>query len=288
VPSHFFNFTSIHRHRSLGSDKILVELIRAGSNTLCCEVHKLIGSVWDKEELSQWWKESIIVPDVRFEVFTAVMIQVKVLWVMTLCSVVVGCKRFRGPCCLHLQGEWREHGPLKTSAFYRNTTWHHNPEDPNLHYCTFYKTDCSNYTEMSLLATAYKILPNILLSGLTAYIVEIIGYNRYGFGCNKSTTDQIFWICQILEKKWEYYETVYQLYVDFKEACHLVRREVLYSIFIDCGMPTKLVSPMKMCLNETYIKVCIGRNLYITYSKLSYMRTCFTMLSGRSKKIVSG
>jgi hypothetical protein len=34
-----------------------------------------------------------------------VMFQVKVFWVVTLCSVVVGYQCFRGPCYLHLQGE---------------------------------------------------------------------------------------------------------------------------------------------------------------------------------------
>jgi hypothetical protein len=33
----------------------------------------------------------------RFEVFTAVMIQVEVFWVMMLCSVAVGYQRFEGP-----------------------------------------------------------------------------------------------------------------------------------------------------------------------------------------------
>jgi len=31
--------------------------------------------------------------------------QVEVFWVVTPCSVVVRYQRFRGPCCLHLQGE---------------------------------------------------------------------------------------------------------------------------------------------------------------------------------------
>jgi hypothetical protein len=38
------------------------------------------------------------------------MMQVEVFWVVTPYSVVVGYQRFRGPCCLHLQGEvkwWR-------------------------------------------------------------------------------------------------------------------------------------------------------------------------------------
>jgi hypothetical protein len=44
------------------------------------------------------------VPIVRFGVFTAVRIEVKVFWVVTPCGVV-GYQCFRGVCCLHLQGE---------------------------------------------------------------------------------------------------------------------------------------------------------------------------------------
>jgi hypothetical protein len=39
----------------------LVELIKAGSETLCTEISKLVCSMWNKEELPQQWKESIIV-----------------------------------------------------------------------------------------------------------------------------------------------------------------------------------------------------------------------------------
>jgi hypothetical protein len=41
-----------------------------------------------------------------------------------------------------------------------------------------------------------------------------------------------------------------------------VRREVLYSILIEFGVPMKLVRLIKMCLNETYSKVHIGKHLY--------------------------
>jgi hypothetical protein len=50
-------------------------------------------------------------------------------------------------------------------------------------------------------------------------LLEIIGVN---FQHNRSTTDNIFSICLILEKKWEYNETVYQLFIDFEKACDLV------------------------------------------------------------------
>jgi hypothetical protein len=45
------------------------------------------------------------------------------------------------------------------------------------------------------------------------------------------------------------------------KAYDSVRREVLYSILIDFGIPMKLVRLIKMCLNETYSKACIGKHL---------------------------
>ena len=93
-----------------------------------------------------------------------------------------------------------------------------------------YKTDCSNYRGISLLSTIYKSLSNILPSRLTPYAEETIVDHQCGFRRNRSATYYIFCIRQILEKKWEYNETVHQLFADFKKACDSVRREVLYNI----------------------------------------------------------
>jgi hypothetical protein len=101
---------------------------------------------------------------------------------------------------------------------------------------------------------------NILLSRLGPYINEIIGDHQCGFRHNRSTTDQIFFICQILEKNWEYNETVHRLFIDFEKVYDSVRSEVLYSILIEFGVPMKLVRLIKTCLNETYSKVHIGKH----------------------------
>jgi hypothetical protein len=45
-----------------------------------------------------------------------------------------------------------------------------------------------------------------------------------------------------------------------------VRREVLYNILIEFGMPKKLFKLIKMCSNETYIKVRIGKHLSDNFS----------------------
>jgi hypothetical protein len=105
-------------YKSPGTDQIPAKLIKAGDETLCSEIYKRICSIWNKEELPQQWKESIIVP-------------------------------------IHKKGN---------------------------------KTDCNNYYDS-------------------------------------------------------------------------VNREVLYNILLEFGIPKKLVRLIKMCLNETYSKVCVGKLL---------------------------
>ena len=157
--------------RSLGIDEIPAELIKARGGTILYEIHKLIISIWNKEELPEEWNESIIVP-------------------------------------IYRKGD---------------------------------KIDCSNYKGISLLPTTFKTVSNILLSRLTPYAEDIIGVHQYGFRRNRPTTDGIFCVRQICEKKWEYNDAAHQLLIDFKKAYGSVRMEVFYNILIEFGIPMKLV-----------------------------------------------
>ena len=49
-------------HKSPGIYEIPAELIKEGGRTIRYQIHKLIFSIWNKEELPEEWKESIIVP----------------------------------------------------------------------------------------------------------------------------------------------------------------------------------------------------------------------------------
>jgi hypothetical protein len=114
---------------------------------------------------------------------------------------------------------------------------------------------------MPLLPTTNKVSSHILISGLTPYADEIIGDHRCVVRHNTSTTDQIFCVIQILEKKWEYNGTIHQLLIDFEKAYDSVGKEVLYSILIEFGIPLKLVRLIKVCSNEACSKVRIDKNL---------------------------
>jgi hypothetical protein len=55
--------------------------------------------------------------------------------------------------------------------------------------------------------------------------------------------------------------------IDFKEAYDSVGRKVMYNILIEFGIPIKLVRLIKMCLNEIYCRVQVGKHLpYVSRS----------------------
>jgi hypothetical protein len=52
----------LKKYKSPGSDQILAELIQAGGEMLLSAIYKLINSIWNKVDLPDQWKESVIVP----------------------------------------------------------------------------------------------------------------------------------------------------------------------------------------------------------------------------------
>jgi hypothetical protein len=177
-------------HKLPGICQIPAEFIKAAVRTIRCEIHKFIIPVWNKEELPEEWKESIIV------------------------HIYKKCD----------------------------------------------KTEYSDHGAYHFRQLRTEFLSNILPSRLNPHAEEIIGDHQSGFCGNRSTTDHIFCIRQILEKN-QYKEAVHQLFIDFKKAYDSARREVLYDILNEFGIPMKLVGVIKMCLTETYSRSRVRKNL---------------------------
>jgi hypothetical protein len=76
-------------------------------------------------------------------------------------------------------------------------------------------------------------------------------------------------------KQWENNEAVHQLFIDFKKAYDSVRREAFYNTLIEFGLPMKLLRLVKMCLNEAYIRVRVGKHLSDTFPIKNGFQLCF-------------
>ena len=55
---------------------------------------------------------------------------------------------------------------------------------------------------------------------------------------------------------------IHQLLIDFKKAYDSVRRGFLCNILIEFDIPIIVVRLIKVCLNETYSRVWVGKHLY--------------------------
>ena len=51
----------LKRHESTGTDQIPAELIKARGGTLHSKIHKLYNFIWNKEEMSEQWKEYLFI-----------------------------------------------------------------------------------------------------------------------------------------------------------------------------------------------------------------------------------
>ena len=107
------------------------------------------------------------------------------------------------------------------------------------------------------MSTTYKILSNILPSSLRK-LLGIIGVDLHATG-------QLLIIYSAfvkhVRKKGKTIKHCISYFIDFKRAYDSVRREVFYNILIEFDIPMKLIRLIKMCVNEMYGRVWVGKNL---------------------------
>jgi sorting nexin-29 len=119
------------------------------------------------------------------------------------------------------------------------------------------KMICQNYRGIVLLMMKYKLFSTILACRMTPYMEEVVGDYQCGFRKNRSTTDQIFAVRQILDKFYEDDVDIHTLFIDFKQAYDNIYRNILTEILYSVGIPIKLVRLVEMSLTHTKGKVII-------------------------------
>jgi hypothetical protein len=91
----------------------------------------------------------------------------------------------------------------------------------------------------------------------TLHMGEIIAYHQCGFWRNRSATDQIGCIRQILEKEWEYNvrtSVIYRL-----RGSLYIEKEGLKNIFMECGVQNKKLGNQNVFrLHQQCSRLCLG------------------------------
>ena len=132
------------------------------------------------------------------------------------------------------------------------------------------KSEHSNYRGISLLNTAYKILATAINNILKTCAEDLLSQEQNEFRRNRSTTDTIFIMLQILEKCYEYNIEMHVLFIDFQQALDSVdRQKKTIQILQELRIPNKLVWLIKMTIQNTEASVKI-ENLTSNQFSISY------------------
>ena len=113
------------------------------------------------------------------------------------------------------------------------------------------KLVCSNYRGISLLCIGLKILEAILLARFDDLYDSYARDNQAGFKKGRGCRDQVFALRQIIEQRSEYNRPTVMVFIDFKAAFDSVKRDAIWKILEDHGMPDKLLRILRNMYSQS-------------------------------------
>ena len=130
------------------------------------------------------------------------------------------------------------------------------PKKGNLHMCQTYRT-------ISLISHPSKVMLKILLNRLKPQAEEIIGEEQAGFrAAGRSTSEQIFNLRILCEKYLQHQQSLYHVFIDFKNAFDKVWHAALWATMRKYNIGSKLVRTIEHLYDNATSAVifnsCIG------------------------------
>ncbi|PIK36057.1 hypothetical protein BSL78_27122 [Apostichopus japonicus] len=102
-------------------------------------------------------------------------------------------------------------------------------------------TDCSNWRGVTLLPVMSKIFGRVLINRLKDGVDKVLRQEQAGFRTNRSTTEQIFTLRNILEQSNEWNSPLYVHFIDFEKAFDSLHRNSLWNILKEYQIPDKII-----------------------------------------------
>ncbi|PIK62384.1 endonuclease-reverse transcriptase [Apostichopus japonicus] len=106
-------------------------------------------------------------------------------------------------------------------------------------------TDCSNWRGVTLLPVMSKIFGRVLINRLKDGVDKVLRQEQAGFRPNRSTTEQIFTLRNILEQSNEWNSPLYVHFIDFEKAFDSLHRNSLWNILKEYQIPDKIIRIVK-------------------------------------------
>lgn len=123
------------------------------------------------------------------------------------------------------------------------------------------RSDCSNYRGISLLSTPGKVYTRILQQRLRRYVERVVAEEQAGFRTGRGTIDQLFVIRQLSEKFFEKNRSLYNNFIDFRQAFDSVWQEGLWQVLRNFGIPEELVELLEDLYSKSMSAVRVDGEL---------------------------
>ena len=115
--------------------------------------------------------------------------------------------------------------------------------------------DCNNYTGISLLSVAGKVLSRIMVNRLIPVLEKLLPDSQCGFRPGRGTVDLIFTLRQLQEKAIEQNTALHVVFIDLTKAFDTIDRNTLWSIMERLGIPPKFIAVCRSVHTNKFAQV---------------------------------
>ena len=92
------------------------------------------------------------------------------------------------------------------------------------------RSECKNYRPISLLSHVYKLFMTIIGDRIKDDLYSSFPSSQAAYQPGRSTTEQIFSLCQLIEKSIEFNEPIHLVFIDFTKAFDSIKLDKLWTI----------------------------------------------------------
>ncbi|CAI6362278.1 unnamed protein product [Macrosiphum euphorbiae] len=101
---------------------------------------------------------------------------------------------------------------------------------------------------------------------LIPYAKECLCEDQSGFRKGRSTIEQLSVIAHIIEKKYEYRQDMWQMFVDFRKAYDSIHRNSLYNLMEEFGFQKKFINLTKLAMEGVKYQVRVDNIMSEAFS----------------------